>query len=128
MGECWSLPAPEAELDRIERVVATFVEGLRAAGVVLPENFQRLGRCGSRTDPQPCYIYRFGTRRVHMSVREFGGGRLCLVVRCGGGFLDFAEFARKNGSTEQMKLLKIQRQENEAGRQVLQLASVFSNR
>merc|ERR1711964_155977 len=91
----------------------------------MPENFQRVGRCGARTDPQPCYIYRFGTRRLHINIREAEGGRLCLVVRCGGGFIDFAEFARKNGSTEQIKLLKIQRQAT-GGREVMQLASVFS--
>jgi len=126
--ECWSLRTTETELDRIERVVTTFVEGLRAAGVVLPENFQRLGRCGSRTDPQPCYIYRFGTRRIHMSVRELAGGRLCLVVRCGGGFMDFAEFGRKNGSCEQLKLLKLQRKpESRDGKMVVNAVSVLSN-
>merc|ERR1719422_415413 len=82
--ECWSLPGPEAELARIERVMGVFVSQLLAAGVVLPENFERVGRCGARTDPQPCYIYRFGTRRLHLSIREAEGGRLCLVVRCGG--------------------------------------------
>lgn len=32
-----------------------------------------------------------------------------MVVRCGGGFMDFAEFGRKNGSVEQLKLLRAQR-------------------
>jgi hypothetical protein len=121
--ECWSLPG-EADLERIERVVGVFVEQLVAAGVTMPENFERVGRCGARTDPQPCHIYRFGTRRLHLNIREAAGGRLCLVVRCGGGFLDFAEFARKNGSVEQLKLLRMQRQPTQ-GRQVLQLASVY---
>jgi hypothetical protein len=123
--ECWSIPN-EAELDRIERVVGFFVEQLLAAGVPIPENFQRVGRCGARNDPQPCYIYRFGTRRLHMNVRESGGGRICLVVRCGGGFLDFAQFARKNGSMEQLKLAKMQRQSIQ-GREVMQFTSVYSN-
>merc|ERR1719409_498866 len=122
--ECWSLPGPEPELARIERVMAVFVEHLLAAGVVMPENFQRIGRCGARTDPQPCYIYRFGTRRLHLSIRESEGGRLCLVVRCGGGFLDFAEFARKNGNMEQCKLAKMRQPAQ--GREVVQLASVYS--
>merc|ERR1719408_708571 len=119
--QCWSLPGPESDLARIERVMSTFVEQLLAAGIAMPENFQRVGRCGARTDPQPCYIYRFGTRRLHISIREAEGGRLCLVVRCGGGFLDFAEFARRHGSVERLKL---QRQsEPQKGRQVLRLAS-----
>ena len=122
--QCWSLPG-ESDLARIERVTAIFVEQLIAAGIVIPENFERVGRCGARTDPQPCYIYRFGSRRLHISIREAEGGKLCLVVRCGGGFLDFAEFARKNGSLEQVKLLKLQRQCNQ-GKQLVQVASVYS--
>lgn len=124
--ECWSLPG-ESDLARIERVMSVFVEQLVASGVIIPENFERVGRCGARSDPQPCHIYRFGSRRLHINIRETEGGRLCLVVRCGGGFLDFAEFARKNGSVEQMKFLKLQRRSSQ-GRDVLQLASVYSNR
>merc|ERR1712032_1570074 len=92
--ECWSLPGPETEVARMERVMGVFLDHLVTAGVVMPNNFQRVGRCGARNDPQPCYIYRFGTRRLHINLRELEGGRLCLVVRCGGGFFDFAEFAR----------------------------------
>merc|ERR1712224_332217 len=33
--ECWSLPGPEADLARIERVVGVFVEQLLAAGVTI---------------------------------------------------------------------------------------------
>lgn len=124
--ECWSLPVAESDVARIERVMAVFVEQLLAAGVTIPENFERVGRCGARNDPQPCYIYRFGNRRLHINIREEKGGRLCLVVRCGGGFLDFVEFARKNGSAEQMKLLKMHRR-GVQGREVLQIASVYSN-
>jgi len=122
--ECWSLPVPESDIARIERVMAIFAEQLIAAGVIMPENFQRVGRCGARTDPQPCYIYRFGTRRLHISIREMEGARLCLVVRCGGGFIDFAEFARKHGSIVQLKFARMQRRPG-TGRDVLQLASVF---
>jgi len=122
--ECWTLPG-ESDLARIERVVSTFVDQLQAAGITLPDNLQRVGRCGARADPQPCFIYRFGTRRVHLNIREAEGGRLCLVVRCGGGFLDFAEFARKSGRIEQAKLFKL-RCEPVKGRSVLQLSSVFS--
>jgi len=125
--QCWSLPGPETELARIERVMAAFVEQLLAAGVVLPDNFERVGCCGARTDPQPCHIYRFGGRRLHINVREAEGGRLCLVVRCGGGFLDFAEFARKNGNMEQLKLQRMQGQRTQ-GREVLRVASVLSHR
>merc|ERR1711924_525200 len=48
-----------------------------------------------------CYVYRFGTRRLHVQDQ---GGRLSIVVRCGGGFLDFATFAQRHGRIEQLKL------------------------
>jgi len=41
-----------------------------------------------------------------MSTRVAQDGRLSLVVRCGGGFMDFLEFARRNGSLQQLKLQK----------------------
>jgi len=126
--ECWSLPVPETELARIERVMGVFLDHLLTAGVIMPDNLQRIGRCGARNDPQPCYIYRFGTRRLHINLREVEGGRLCLVVRCGGGFFDFAEFARRNGSGEQLKLLRLQRRPTSQGREVMQVASVLSKR
>merc|ERR1719401_3250191 len=107
--------------------MSAYMEHFIAAGVVVPENFQRVGQCGSRRDPQPCFIYRFGTRRLHLNIREGEGGRLCLVVRCGGGFLDFAEFARKNGSAEQLKMVRMQRTSSQ-GTHVLQVASVLSHR
>jgi len=125
--ECWSVPG-ESEVARFERVVTTFVEQLEASGVTIPDNFQRVGRCGARQDPQPCYIYRFGTRKLHMNLRETEGGRLCLVVRCGGGFLDFAEFARKNGTSEQLRIARMQCQTSTRGRTLIQAASVLSNR
>jgi hypothetical protein len=125
--ECWSLPG-ETVSARFERVVSAYVEHLIASGVVVPENFQRAGQCGSRRDPQPCQIYRFGTRRLHLNIRESPGGRLCLVVRCGGGFFDFAEFVRRNGNVEQLRLMKCQAQATSSGRQVIAVSSVLSNR
>jgi hypothetical protein len=100
--ECWSLPVPETELERLDRVMNTFLERLQAAGVVVPVNFQRLRQCGMDQHAK-CYVYRFGTRRLHVQVQN-QGGRLSIVVRCGGGFLDFATFAQRHGRMEQLKL------------------------
>lgn len=122
--ECWSLGSPETDVERLDRVMNVFVERLIEAGVVLPENLQRIKECGEPLHPG-CFIYSFGTRRVHIAVREGDSGRLALVVRCGGGFLDFAEFARRHGSLEQ---LRFQRRPESGGRQLVQLSSVLAGR
>jgi len=85
--------------------MTTFVQALQSAGVVMPENIRCLDQCASKQHPG-CFQYVFGTRRALMATRMTGEGRLLLVVRCGGGFLDFVEFARRHGSLEQLSLLR----------------------
>eukprot|EP00747_Dinoflagellata_sp_TGD_P162324 gnl/TRDRNA2_/TRDRNA2_179787_c0_seq1.p1 gnl/TRDRNA2_/TRDRNA2_179787_c0~~gnl/TRDRNA2_/TRDRNA2_179787_c0_seq1.p1 ORF type:complete len:606 (+),score=81.35 gnl/TRDRNA2_/TRDRNA2_179787_c0_seq1:71-1888(+) len=121
--ECWSLPVPETTLARMDRMMETFIERLRAAGVALPDNIRRIGTCEDQSHSS-CFIYSFGTRRLHVSAREADAGRLLLVVRCGGGFVDFAEFAMRHGSLEQLKLHR----QDAQGRQVVRLSSVLSSR
>merc|ERR1711953_1262921 len=106
---------------RMDRVMF-FLERLRESGVTLPENIQRLEPCAEAQHPD-CYIYSFGTRRLHIATREGDDGRLSLVVRCGGGFLDFIEFAKRHGKLEQLKL---QRQLGNSGSYSIQLVSVMS--
>jgi len=120
--ECWALPS-ESELDRLDRVAGVLLEGLRTAGVTVPDNFKRLEVC---KEPQHgnCYTYSFGTRRLHITTREAVGGRLTLVVRCGGGFLDFVEFVRRNGSLENLRLQRLL--DGDGERPHLRLTSVFA--
>merc|ERR1719235_2483042 len=92
---CWSIPG-EADLCRIERVVRHFVESLQAEGVALPENIHLIGPC-RELQHKGCFVYRFGTRRLHLSTRPTDDDRLVLVVRWGGGFMDFLDFARRHG-------------------------------
>merc|ERR1712217_701033 len=108
---------------RLDRVVGILLEQLQFAGVTMPENFRRLETC---KEPQHgnCYTYSFGTRRLHITTREAMGGRLTLVVRCGGGFLDFVEFVRRNGSLEQLRLQRMLDGDGES--QQMRLTSVFS--
>merc|ERR1712178_478494 len=122
--ECWSLPVPvpEERLARMDRVMGVFLEKLREAGVVLPENIRRLEACAEPQHPD-CYIYSFGTRRLHVATREGDGGRLSLVVRCGGGFLDFADFAKRHGNIEQLRL---QRRPDSRCNQTIRLTSVLA--
>jgi len=122
--ECWSLGKQETDVERLDRVMSVFVERLIEAGMVLPENLGRIKECGEPLHPG-CFIYSFGTRRVHIAVREGDAGRLALVVRCGGGFLDFADFARRHGSLEH---LRFQRRPDSGGRQLIQLSSVLAGR
>jgi hypothetical protein len=121
--ECWALPGSETQLARMDRVMGAFLDSLRAAGVTLPDNIQRMKQC-SDTQHSNCYIYSFGMRRLHLATREIEGGRILLVVRCGGGFSDFADFAMRHGSIEQLKL---QRQRTIGSRNVVQVSSVLSN-
>lgn len=121
--ECWAKPGAESELARMDRVMVTFLDALRAAGIALPDNIQRLKQC-SDAQHSNCYIYSFGTRRLHVATREVEGGRILLVVRCGGGFSDFADFAMRHGGLEQLRL---QRHRDIQGRNVVRLSSVLSN-
>jgi hypothetical protein len=106
----------------MDRVMATFLEHLRAAGLALPENIRRLEHCRDAAHVSGCYVYSFGTRRLHMSIREAEGGRLLLVVRVGGGFVDFVRFAMRHGSLENLRL---QRRPQQDGRQVVRLVGVL---
>jgi len=121
--ECWALPS-ETEVARLDRVVGLFLEKMQEAGAVVPTNFQRVEQCG---EPQHdrCYTYSFGTRRLHISTREGEGGRLSLVVRCGGGFLDFIEFVRRNGAIEELRLQRLLNGGGESQR--IRLAATFVN-
>lgn len=118
--ECWSIPGEE-DVARIERCVQTFVNALQAADTALPDNIRRIQRCAS--EHPGCFVYNFGTRRVHMATRAAESGRLMLVVRCGGGYMDFIEFARRHGRLEQ---LRIQRKAEPGGREVVRVTSVLS--
>jgi len=119
--ECWALP-DETELARLDRVVSILLAKLDEAGMVVPSNFRRLEKC-SEPQHESCVTFNFGSRRLHISTREGAGGRLTLVVRCGGGFLDFVEFVRRNGALEQLKLDRLQNTEGEG--QQLSLTSVL---
>mmetsp|Transcript_98899 Transcript_98899/g.176200 ORF Transcript_98899/g.176200 Transcript_98899/m.176200 type:complete len:642 (+) Transcript_98899:33-1958(+) len=99
--ECWS-KVDESDLERVERAVKEHLEYFSAANIIVPDNLQRVGKCSA--EHKNCFVYRFGSRKIHMSTRVSADGRLSLVVRCGGGFMDFIEFVRRHGSLEQLKL------------------------
>jgi len=120
--ECWSIPGEE-DVERMERVMACFVGALEGAQIPLPENIRRIQRC-TAPQHQSCFVYNFGTRRMHVATRVTDAGRLLLVVRCGGGFIDFVEFARRHGSVEQLRLSK--RPATGGGREVVRLTSVLA--
>merc|ERR1712151_1378482 len=107
----------------MDRVMDTFLAKLREAGYELPENIQRLEACRDQQHAD-CFVYSFGTRRLHLATRELESGRLSLVVRCGGGFFDFAEFALRNGAVEQIKL---QRRGGNDAKESVHLISVLAN-
>jgi len=115
--DCWNIPGEE-DLKRIERVMNAYVNALQQADLPLPENIARVQQCGAHPS---CHVYKFGTRRVHMATRAGEGGRLLLVVRVGGGYMDFVEYARRHGSLEQLRLKK-----TEGDREVIRLTSVLS--
>lgn len=100
--ECWSIPK-ETDIDQIERVVAHFVELLQGEGVALPGNIRLVAPCREASHRR-CFVYRFGTRRLHFATRSLDDGRLLLVVRCGGGFMDFLDFARRHGALERSRM------------------------
>jgi len=119
--QCWTLPS-ESNRARMERAMGIILEQLIAAGIVLPSNIAMASSC-READHSGCFVYRFGTRRLHLSTRMEEDGRLLVVVRCGGGFADFAEFARRHGSLEN---IKYKRQSGGPGKGVLRLNSVLS--
>jgi len=100
--ECWSVPQ-ETDMEQIQRVVAHFVALLEGEGVELPENIRLIAPCREASH-QRCFVYRFGTRRLHFAARSTDDTRLALVVRCGGGFMDILDFARRHGGLEKLRL------------------------
>lgn len=116
--ECWATPGESARA-RVERAMEHALAHLNADGVDLPDNIELVTNC-RETQHANCFIYRFGTRRLHVSSRVENGGRLVVVVRCGGGFVDFLGFARRHGSIELIKM----RRQNQG---VLRLTSTMAN-
>eukprot|EP00928_Gymnodinium_smaydae_P025602 TRINITY_DN20340_c0_g1_i1.p1 TRINITY_DN20340_c0_g1~~TRINITY_DN20340_c0_g1_i1.p1 ORF type:complete len:638 (-),score=69.91 TRINITY_DN20340_c0_g1_i1:272-2185(-) len=122
--ECWALSHPEDNVARMHRVMEVVLDRLRDAGVALPANIDPVGQCKA-SQHASCFVYSFGTRRLHLATREAEGGRLTLVVRIGGGFLDFAQFALKHGAIEQLKLEK---RNDSNGNQAVRLCSVLQQK
>jgi len=119
--ECWSV-ATESDIEQTQRVVAHFIALLEREGVALPENIRLVAPC-RESSHQRCFVYRFGTRRLHLAARSTDDGRLVLVVRCGGGFMDFLDFARRHGGLEKLRL---KRQLRADGTGTVRLTSSFA--
>eukprot|EP00928_Gymnodinium_smaydae_P042224 TRINITY_DN28461_c0_g1_i1.p1 TRINITY_DN28461_c0_g1~~TRINITY_DN28461_c0_g1_i1.p1 ORF type:complete len:743 (-),score=86.90 TRINITY_DN28461_c0_g1_i1:345-2573(-) len=119
--DCWSIPGEE-DRERLDRCLTAFLTALEAAKVQLPGNISRVGDCSDKQH-RGCSVFSFGTRRVHLTTRVTESGRILLVVRCGGGYLDFVEFARRHGSLESLRL---ERMSNGRGRDVVKFTSVLS--
>jgi len=119
--ECWSVP-DESQVQRLDRVMDVFLEKLLEGRVTIPENIKRVEEC-SEPGHASCYVYSFGTRRVHITTREHEGGRLTLVVRCGGGYLDFMEFAARHGKVEDLRMKRLV---DSQGHERIELTSVMS--
>jgi len=99
--ECWALP-DETDLARLDRIIGMVLDQLREASVPMPTNFQRVGEC-EEPQHEKCFVFSFGTRRLHISMREGAGGTVTLAVRVGGGYMDLIEFIHKNGALEQLR-------------------------
>jgi hypothetical protein len=123
---CMQLPS-ETPRERVERAMAFNIKQLVAAGVELPANIQLVDKCHAK-EHGGCFVYRFGTRRLHVTTQAVDEGRLLLVVRCGGGFADFAEFAKRHARSEIAKLQHKLPTSATAGCGVLRLSSAFSKR
>eukprot|EP00931_Biecheleriopsis_adriatica_P119180 TRINITY_DN94433_c0_g1_i1.p1 TRINITY_DN94433_c0_g1~~TRINITY_DN94433_c0_g1_i1.p1 ORF type:complete len:726 (+),score=92.36 TRINITY_DN94433_c0_g1_i1:34-2211(+) len=119
--ECWTIPT-EDDVSRIDRVMGSFLTALRDAEYVMPDNIRRLQSCRAEGHSS-CLVYRFGTRRVHVATRGEEGGRLSVVVRVGGGYMDFVEFVRRHGHIEHLRL---QKQRDREGRDVVRCTSVMT--
>jgi len=122
--ECWSIPG-EADRARVERVVGTFIEALQVAAVALPGNIHQIRQCDA-VQHAGCFVYSFGTRRLHVATRATEAGRLLLVVRCGGGFIDFIEFARRHGNVELLRQQRSIAPPAAGGREVIRFTSVMA--
>merc|ERR1719453_2554764 len=113
--------------ERVERAMASNIKQLVDAGVELPHNIQLATKCQEK-EHGGCFIYRFGTRRLHVTTQAVDDGRLLLVVRCGGGFADFAEFAKRHARSERVKLQHKLAATATAGGGVLRLSNAFAKR
>lgn len=102
---CWAL-SEESDLEQMERAMAHFIAMAEAQGVTLPPNIRLIAPCKEAAHKR-CFVYSFGTRRLHFAVRQETDGRLQVVVRCGGGFMDFMDFARRNGGLEQLRMRRV---------------------
>jgi len=92
----------ETSAMRMDRLVEALLTGLLNDNVLIPDNIHRIAACPM--GHQTCFIYKFGTKRIH--VAEKSGEP---VVRAGGGFMTFKDFAMRHGSAEYAKLLRSQR-------------------
>jgi hypothetical protein len=124
--QCMQVPS-ETLRERVERAMAFNIGQLVDAGVELPPNIQMVDKC-SENGHGGCFVYRFGTRRLHITTQAVEDGRLLLVVRCGGGFADFYEFATRHARSEMVKLQKKLATSVTAGSGVLRLSSAFSRK
>jgi len=124
MTVCMQVPS-ETLRERVERAMKFNIGHLVDAGVELPGNIQLVGNCKEQQHGG-CFVYRFGTRRLHVTTQAVDDGRLLLVVRCGGGFADFAEFARRHARSENAKLQSKLATSAYAGCGPLRLGSAFS--
>jgi hypothetical protein len=124
--DCWSLPG-ETDLALMERLVAQFIAILEAEGVPLPENIGLIAPCREAAHKR-CFVYRFGTRRLHFAACSGDGGRVTLIVRCGGGFMDFLDFGRRHGGMERVRLHRQMEASNALqGKRTICLNSVLSH-
>merc|ERR1712146_769955 len=103
------------------------IRQLEDAGVELPPNIQLVEKCREQ-DHGGCFVYRFGTRRLHVTTQAVEDGRLLLVVRCGGGFADFAEFAKRHARSEKVELQHKHAATATAGGGVLRLSSALTKK
>lgn len=124
--DCWTIPG-ESDLQQVERVVGVFMEAIVASGIVVPTNVRRIGRCQLPSD-KGCFVYNFGTRKLHVSTRANEQGRLLLVVRCGGGFIDFVQFCRRHGGTENLCMTKATAERSQGGTGIIRFTAVLSQR
>lgn len=110
---CWTKPGTprcvtprdrdDPERPRVQAAVESVVERLTEEGLgnAVPENLVLVEKC-SLKQHVGCFVYRFGSRRVHICARTMPQSKeLLVVVRCGGGFVDFADFVRRHGGHEQ---------------------------
>jgi hypothetical protein len=118
--ECWSI-AGEDDVSRMERAMLTFVDALRNADVAMPDKIYRIEE-SKAAQHSNCFVYRFGSRRIQVATKLTDEGRVLLLVRCGGGFIDFVQFSRRHGSLDKVRLQKT----SEGGRDVVRVTSVLS--